>query len=166
MHKPTQCWACDRPLKDESTPSFELTDDQWSVIEDLFGTPPRKTAVGRPRADSRRCFEGVLWVLRTGARWRDLPKCFPSPTTCWRRFQEWSANGVWAAAWQRLLMLLDEHGKIDRQHSIADGTFSSAKKGDVLLARPGGAKAQRSCSLRTPTGFHWERPSRQLISLK
>ena len=70
-----------------------LTDEQWALIADLFAPPRRNPSdPGRPRADVRHCFEGILWVLRSGARWKDLPRSFPSYVTCWRRFMEWSGG--------------------------------------------------------------------------
>ena len=66
-----------------------LTDAQWALVEPHL--PKRKPSAkgGRPPADDRACFEGVLWILRTGARWKDLPKEYPSPATCWRRLAQW-----------------------------------------------------------------------------
>ena len=110
-------------------PEFELTDEQWGLISDLFDDPPPSPLGGRPRASSRDCFEAIAWVLRTGARWRDLPSHFPSYPTCWRRLNQWTDEGLFKKAWARLVNKLDRQGKIDREESMADGTFSSAKKG-------------------------------------
>ena len=57
-----------------------LSDEQWKKIEPLL---PRDKSRGRSWADNRRVLEGVLWVLKVGARWRDLPKVYPSAATCW-----------------------------------------------------------------------------------
>ncbi len=62
----------------------ELTDEQWRKIEPLLPKVKRSPEGGRRRVDDRRCFEGILWVLRSGARWKDLPAQYPSPSTCWR----------------------------------------------------------------------------------
>src|SRR5687768_3987757 len=91
--------AGSRMEPDLSLESSQLSDEQWSLISDLFSDPPPDPRGGRPRVDARRCFEGILWVLRSGARWKDLPRSFPSYPTCWRRFVEWSSNGVWDKAW-------------------------------------------------------------------
>ena len=107
----------------------ELTDEQWSLIEDLFRPLPPSPLGGRPRVESRACFEGIVWVLRSGARWKDLPPWFPSPATCWRRFHAWTESGLWERAWSRLLRVLDRAGSIDTEQVFADGTFSPAKKG-------------------------------------
>jgi transposase len=75
-------------------PKSELTKTQWFLIADLFENPDPSPAGGRPPVDPRRCFGGFAWVLRTGARWKDLPKRFPSPATCWRRHFEWTERGL------------------------------------------------------------------------
>jgi transposase len=107
----------------------QLSDEQWAVIEDLFPWDPPDSAGGRPRVPPRPCLEGILWVLRTGARWKDLPKSFPSYPTCWRRLQEWSDDGTFEKAWARSLKKLDGLGQVNWKETFADGTFCSAKKG-------------------------------------
>jgi transposase len=119
----------------------QLSDEQWSLISDLFVGPKPNPRGGRPRADARRCLEGILWVLRSGARWRDLPRSFPSYVTCWRRLAEWSLSGMWDQAWQRIINRLDEQGLINWSEGFADGTFAAAKKGAIALAPPSAAKA-------------------------
>jgi len=110
-------------------PKPELSDKQWFLIADLFANPDPSPEGGRPRVDPRACLEGILWVLRSGARWKDLPKRFPSPCTCWRRHFEWTERGLLEKAWQRLLLKLDHRGKLRWDEAFADGTFVPAKKG-------------------------------------
>ena len=128
-------------------PESQLNDEQWLLIADLFPEPARSPKGGRPPCPARPCVEGIIWVLTTGARWKDLPKRFPSPTTCWRRHDEWCRDGTWQACWARLLQMLDRSRKINHEESFADGTFSSAKKGAIRSVKPNAAKAPRSwCS--------------------
>ena len=108
---------------------YELTDEQWQLISDLFVEAPVGPQGGRPPASSRLCVEGIVWMLRSGARWKDLPRRFPSDTTCWRRLKAWTEAGIWQQAWARLIRLLDRDGRVDHEESFADGTFSAAKKG-------------------------------------
>jgi transposase len=110
---------------------LQLTEEQWLLISDFFPAPSPDPRGGRPRADARLCLEGILWVLRSGARWKDLPRSFPSYVTCWRRFVEWSRAGLWDQAWCRLIDQLDREGKVDWEEGFADGTFASAKKGAI-----------------------------------
>src|ERR1700744_2427781 len=77
-----------------------ITDAQWAKLEDLLPEPRRRRdGKGRPQACNRACLEGILWVLRTGARWRDMPERYPSPSTCWRRLVEWECEEVLVAIW-------------------------------------------------------------------
>lgn len=59
-----------------------INDDKWKMLETLLPAPKRNPKGGRPRADNRMVHEGILWVLRTVARWQDLPNWYPSPSTC------------------------------------------------------------------------------------
>ncbi len=122
----------------------QLNDEQWALIADLFAEPPANPRGGRPRAEARRCLEGILWVLKSGSRWKDLPRCFPSYVTCWRRFVDWSADGLWDEAWRRLVNKLDEQGKIAWEEGFADGTFASAKKGANTSAPPNAGRGRNS----------------------
>ena len=142
-------------------PEKQLTDDQWGLISDLFSNPDVSPQGGRPRCDSRSCVESILWVLRTCARWRDLPTCFPSPATCWRRMKRWTDDGVWDRAWGRLLRKLDRQGKINHEESMADATFSSAKKGAHTLEKRSLEKEPKRWFSLTEMVFQPELFSRQ-----
>ena len=128
-----------------TAPKPYLNDEQWLLIDDLFEDPLPSKLGGRPRVPPRRCLEGVLWVLVSGARWKDLPERYPSPATCWRRLKQWTESGVFAAAWTRLLGHMDCFRDIDWEEAIGDGTFAPAKKGAPRLATPRKARAPRSC---------------------
>jgi transposase len=80
--------------------------------------------------------EGLLWLLRTGARWQDIPVDLPSGSTCWRRLQEWAGEGILQDIQALLLDELVELGKVDFDELLADATFIRAKKGDSMSAKP------------------------------
>jgi transposase len=71
---------------------YELTDDEWASINPMLPNKPR----GVPRVNDRRVLNGIFWVLRSGAPWRDLPDNFGPYTTCYNRFVRWRRAGVWA----------------------------------------------------------------------
>lgn len=107
-----------------------LSEEQWEILCPLFPEPKRrKDGRGRPWASNRGCLEGILWVLRTGARWRDVPDAYPDGSTCWRRLRRWEEQDVWQAAWRKLLSLLDERRLLDWEEAFLDATFITAKKG-------------------------------------
>src|SRR5713101_2688587 len=84
-----------------------LTDAQWERIRPHLPREKRRPQGGWPRADSRRCFEGILWVLWTGAPWSELPPRYGSATTCWRRLRRWEETGVLLALWRAFLTELN-----------------------------------------------------------
>ncbi len=119
----------------------DLTDAQWQMLEPLL--PQQRLGRGRPRTDNHKCLSGILYVLKTGVAWADLPVEYGSPTTCWRRFDEWSQLGVWEAVWQTLLASLDRAGKIEWAAAFLDGSFVPSKKGAMESDAPRLARAAK-----------------------
>ena len=78
----------------------ELTDAQWGKVEGLL--PGKKGDPGRTAADNRLFVNAVLFVLRTGIPWEDLPARSGKPNTVWKRFDRWCAAGVWGRVAQAL----------------------------------------------------------------
>ena len=72
---------------------YELSDHEWDVIKPMLPNKPR----GIPRVDDRRVLNGIFWVLRSGAPWRDLPEEFGKWSTVWDYFDRWNANGILAS---------------------------------------------------------------------
>jgi transposase len=114
----------------------QLTDAQWAKIEPLLPKFKRSAKGGRKPVENRRVVEGILWVLRSGARWKDLPSEYPSPTPCWRRLHDWEEQDVWLKVWRTFLGELDEKGELDWAETFADGSFAPAKKGAPASERP------------------------------
>src|SRR4026207_101854 len=103
-------------------PEVFLSDDQGKRIQPLL---PKLSRRGRPWKDNRAVLEGILWVLKTGARWRDLPSDFGvSPATCWRRLHQWEEEGIWLKVWRQFLAELDRRGQLDWSESFVDGSFA------------------------------------------
>ncbi|WP_094183644.1 IS5 family transposase [Bradyrhizobium canariense] len=70
---------------------YELTDNERFAIKPMLPNKPR----GVPRVNDRRVLNGIFWILRSGAPWRDLPENFGRYTTCYNRFVRWRLAGVW-----------------------------------------------------------------------
>ncbi|WP_353044743.1 IS5 family transposase [Mesorhizobium sp. M1365] len=109
---------------------YDLTDFEWRVIEPLLPNKPR----GVPRVDDRRVLNGIFWVLRSGAPWRDLPERYGPRTTCYNRFVRWRRAGVW----DRLMDAISaEHDgdiqMIDSTSIRAHQQAATAKKGDQIV---------------------------------
>ncbi|MEM9107803.1 MAG: IS5 family transposase [Pseudomonadota bacterium] len=92
---------------------YALTDAEWCVIEPILPCKSR----GVPRVDDRRVLNGIFWVLKSGAPWRDLPDCYGPYTTCYNRFVRWRRAGVW----DRILTAISHRD--DAQVQMIDGTI-------------------------------------------
>ncbi len=103
----------------------ELTDEQWSLIEPLFDKADVVQTRGRPPRDAREVLNGVLWILRSGARWSDLPDRFPPYQTCHRRFQEWVKDGRLRKVLETLAEDLHSRGKLDLSECFISGELYS-----------------------------------------
>lgn len=110
---------------------MELSDKEWEVIEPLFPTLPSGIR-GRPWRNNREVLEGILWILRTGAPWRDLPPEYPPYQTCHRRFQQWSCDGTLEKVLVAITEKLEKRRQLNMSECCIDGKFVEAKKGGLV----------------------------------
>ena len=96
-----------------------LTDEQWQIVDPLV--PESKARTGRPPRDRRLMLDGALWILATGAPWRDLPERFGPWQTVYDHFSKWRRSGVLASIVQALQIKLDQQGLIDWDVWCVDG---------------------------------------------
>src|SRR5580693_924750 len=129
---------------------MDLTDAQWAVLDPLFRPQRRSDGRGRPWRDTRAVVNGVLWILRTGALWHDLPNRYPPSQTCHRRFQHWQRSGVLLQLLQKLAQDLRDRGKLDLSEALVDASFSSAKKGALPSALRDAVRAANHGHQRRP----------------
>ncbi len=124
-------------------PRHALTDDQWTAIAPHL--PPQRPATGRPNRPHREIIDAIVWRLRTGTPWRDLPERFGAWETVYSRFRRWQLAGVW----DRILAVVqsdaDARGELDWSLHLLDGTTirahvhaAGAKKGAAI--KPSGAR--------------------------
>ena len=121
-----------------------LTDEQWALIEPHLRIES-KSSFGRPRADARRVFEAVLFMLHTGIQWRFLPRSFPPKSTVHDYLQAWCQRDRFRVLLSALIRDLLERGQISIDQGFVDATFAPAKGGGaaVGLTRKGkGTKLQ------------------------
>ena len=126
-----------------------LPDELWDEIEPLLPPPPpRSPKGGRPPVDSRKALAGILFVLRTGCQWQMLPTAAfgVSGSSCWRRFSEWTASGVWPELHRRLLDRLGRLGGVDLSYVVADSQSVRAVKGGRTPAPTPPTAASRGAS--------------------
>lgn len=123
---------------------WEVSDEQWTLLEPILRPKRRPDGRGRPPADTRAVLNGVLWILGTGAQWRELPKKYPPYQTCHRRFQHWVRCGALAKVLRKLAKLLRAEGRLNLEEAFIDATFAAAKKGASELVLPSEARGRRS----------------------
>ncbi len=129
---------------------MELTNKQWTRLElIILQSVCKKDSRGRKPRDPREVLNGILWVLRTGAPWKDLPDRYPPHQTCHRRFQQWTKAGVFRRIIEELAADLQERGGIDIREAFIDGSFVPAKKGAMRSEGQNAVKAAGSWQLRT-----------------
>mgnify|MGYP003530008356 CR=1 FL=1 len=114
---------------------YEIPDAAWELVADLFEQPRRN---GRPRADDRLMLNGVLWVLCSGAAWRDMPEHFGPWSTVYQRFRDWCNQGTFDLMLRRLHIKLNEQGLIDLETWMIDSTAVRATRASSGAGKKGG----------------------------
>jgi transposase len=133
---------------------MDLTNEQWTLIDSLLPADRvRADGRGRPWTDRREVFNGILWILRTGAPWKDLPERYGKYQTVHRRFQNWVRSGVLEQVLLALAKDLHDRGGLNLTECFVDGTFVPAKKGGDGWAKPSAARAPNSWPLQTAMVF-------------
>ena len=123
---------------------WEISDAQWKLIEPRLRPKRRADGRGRPWQDTRAVLNGILWVLGTGAQWRELPNKYPPYQTCHRRFQQWVRGGKLEGILRVLAEELHARGKLDLEEAFIDASFTEAKKGALRSGPPSVAKGRKS----------------------
>lgn len=117
----------------------DLSDKEWSGLESLL--PRQAGKRGRPRQDDRRVISGILWILRTGAPWRDLPERYGSWKTVSNRFYRWQKSGVWSRILEGLQSRADRAGNVEWEVHFVDSTIVRAHQ--HAAGAKGGTQRQR-----------------------
>jgi transposase len=142
-----------------------VPDELWSIVRPLLPPHPPQPKGGRKPVDDRKCLAGILFVLKTGIGWEDLPQEMGcgSGMTCWRRLRDWQAAGVFDRLHEALLAKLREAGLIDLGTVVADSSTVRAVFGGrkrVRTPRTGASRGRSITSSRTPGACRWRRRSR------
>ena len=119
-----------------------VTDKQWKLIEAQLPKRPPNTRGGRPPLSDRQCFEGILWILWTGAPWSELPERYGSKSAVHRRLAAWVESGVLLNVWRAFLDQLNDARKMRWNECFVDGMFVVANKGATVWARPSAARGR------------------------
>ena len=113
-----------------------LTDELWNEVEPLLPSHKPRPRGGRRPVNDRVALAGILFVLKTGIGWEDLPREIGCcGMTCWRRLRDWNRAGVWRRLHRVLLDRLNADGKIDWSRGVVDSTSVRAMHGGKKRAR-------------------------------
>ena len=132
----------------------DLTEEQWALIGPFLPTlARRKDRRGRPWKENRAVLNGILWILRTGAPWADLPDRYPSYQTCHRRFQHWVRAGLLRSLLEILAQALHDEGHLDLQEAFIDGSFAPAKHGGAAVGKTKRGKGSKIMAVADRQGL-------------
>ena len=118
----------------------ELIEAEWEAVRGVLPEPRR---TGRPPRPARDMLNGMMWILSTGAPWRDLPERYGPWETVYARFREWTDGGVIDHLLKRLQLKLDREGHIDWEVCFIDGSSVRASAAAAGAPKKGAAKSRR-----------------------
>jgi transposase len=124
-----------------------LTDEAWELLRPLL--PDEEEArVGRPWASHRQVISGILWILRTGSPWRDLPAEWGNFNTVYARFRRWQLDGTWKKIMEALQLTLQDKGRLDHDLWCVDSTINRG-------TRAAGGAPKKTAIPKSPQTTHW-----------
>lgn len=118
---------------------YELPEAAWELIADLFSSEQK---MGRPRSDDRLMLSGILWILCSGAAWRDLPERFGPWSTVHQRFRDWRDDGPFDHILECLHIRLNQEGLIDLNSWMIDSTAVRATRASSGAGKKGSQKSR------------------------
>lgn len=133
-------------ITEDAMARYEVMDEQWELLKGLF---PKQSRGGR-WLDHRTMLNGMLWILRSGAPWRDLPQRYGKWQSVYDRFNRWRRDGTFDRVLKALQIRLDKQGKIDWDLWLVDGTNIRASR----AAAGAGKIGARKKSAATPTDLN------------
>ena len=124
----------------------ELTDEEFALLQALL-PPERSGKRGCPYKPHRRVLNGIVWVLRTGAPWRDVPECYGRWSTLYDRFRRWCKDGTWQGIADALKADARKMGRIDFEFAAMDGSVVRAHR-SASGAKKGAFRPKRAVNAR------------------
>lgn len=131
-------------------------EELWSTLAPLLPEHPPAPRGGRPRVPDRLCVQGIIFVLREGIRWQSLPTAlgWGSGSTCYRRFAEWTAAGVWEQAHVALVTALGKQGLLNLERAVVDSCSLRAVRGGTHTGPNPTDRAKKGCKRHLLTDGH------------
>ena len=133
---------------------WEVPDDLWEEIAPLIAELDPPKSMGRKRQDPRRMLNGIIFRLRSGCQWNQLPRSLGDDSTIHRTFQRWEQIGLFSRIWERVQSRCAELGGVDWEWQSADGAMGKARLGGMALGgTPPAGESQE------PSAASWWRPT-------
>jgi putative transposase len=114
---------------------WRVPDELWNKVQPILAELDPPKATGRKRIDFRGALDAIIFRLRSGCQWNQLPKEFPDDSSVHRTFQRWERLGALEQLWRVLVQDCDELGGVDWQWQSADGAMGKARFGGTRLGR-------------------------------
>ena len=114
---------------------WEVSDELWTIIQTILDELDPAPPTGRPRIDQRAALNGIIYQMRSGVQWNQLPEKFGDDSSVHRTFQRWVEKGVLQAIWARLVENCAELGGVDWDWQSADGAMGKARFGGTMSAQ-------------------------------
>lgn len=137
---------------------WEVNDELWSMIQKILDQRDPPAATGRPRTSQREALNGIVYHLRSGVQWNQLPARFGDDSSVHRTMQRWIAKDVFERVWATLIENCAELGGVDWQWQSADGAMGKARLGGIALGRIpriAGKTAPNAARSWRPTAGRW-----------
>jgi len=123
---------------------WEVSDELWDIIQSILDELDPPAGTGRPRTGQRAAINGIIYRMRSGVQWNQLPRRFGDDSSVHRTMQRWIARGVFKLLWAVLLENCEELGAVDWQWQSADGAMGKARFGGIKSARTPRIAANRA----------------------
>ena len=114
---------------------WEVDDELWKIIQPILAKLDPPSWTGRRRVDQRAALNGIIYQMRSGVQWNQLPQQFGDDSSVHRTFQRWIQKGVLERIWATLVENCEELGGVDWQWQSADGAMGKARLGGTKSVR-------------------------------
>jgi len=114
---------------------WRVNEELWEIIQSILEELDPPAMTGRPRTGQREALDGIIYVMRTGGQWNQLPRKFGDDSSVHRTMQRWIARGVFQRIWALLIENCDELGGVNWEWQSADGAMGKARLGGISSAQ-------------------------------
>ena len=114
---------------------WEVDDELWSIIQEILDELDAPAPTGRPRTGQREALNGIIYQMRSGVQWNQLPEQFGDDSSVHRTMQRWIAKGVFERIWAVLIENCEELDGVNWEWQSADAAMGKARFGGIVSGR-------------------------------